>query len=40
MDTFYLSLYTIYMIDSIKRWFSLRRNANFWAWMKDTYTVT
>ena len=26
------------MIDSIKWWRSLRRNANFWDWMKDTYT--
>jgi hypothetical protein len=26
------------MIDSINWWRSLRRNANFWDWMKDTYT--
>jgi hypothetical protein len=26
------------MIDSINWWRSFRRNANFWDWMKDTYS--
>lgn len=26
------------MIDSIKWFFSLRRNVNFWDWVRDTYS--
>jgi len=27
------------MVESVKWWFSLRRNANFWDWMRDTYSL-
>src|SRR5260370_434666 len=29
----------ITMIDSLNWWLSLRRNANFWDWLKDTYSI-
>ena len=27
------------MVDSIKWWFSFRYNANFWDWVRDTYSI-
>jgi len=27
------------MIDSLNWWLSLRRNVNFWDWLKDTYSI-
>jgi hypothetical protein len=28
------------MLDAIEWWLSLRRNANFWDWVRDTYSLT
>jgi hypothetical protein len=27
------------MFETIRWWFSFRRNVNFWDWMKDTYSL-